>query len=473
MGEFKKKFNNFLKRDWIKKGEGKLSYVQIFGFILITFGVIYFASFLLPSGINNILPTAFKLDDDPTPYGIALAFFTTMLGVAFSFPEMLKGQTKDISTMRIIVFMFANVICMLLLKIGWDKESLEGIELNGYWMGIIAFLFGAKAAQSYFESKLAVLKGTSNKLGMAAVAYSNADIAKLALIQNEQYLKVKFPNILSVSDAVHDLNNLESHIITLYLKDNNTVGIPNFLEVKMPDGSTKTIATEIIKSIGTARIQYSQLNTPIANYGNLIYAGSICCGVKSKTNANFKGVITSAHILTQGNYDDTYNGLLNPSAQTGVSLNNVAVAKWHYKVMNHSQDLAVAQFDANENEDANYMKFENAYYKVEDKDIKPGTMNVTMLSKGSKTTEAFIVDYNVGLDINYDNVQSYKKNLILIGTTNDRDTCRPISAGGDSGSAVYHTKSKKLIGMLLGCNEKFSFVLPIEDTLNSFNLKTI
>ncbi|MFX6311328.1 hypothetical protein ABTF78_19545, partial [Acinetobacter baumannii] len=48
--------------------------------------------------------------------------------------------------MRIIVFMFANVICMLLLKIGWGKDisSLEDIGLNGYWMGVIAFLFGAK-----------------------------------------------------------------------------------------------------------------------------------------------------------------------------------------------------------------------------------------------------------------------------------------------------------------------------------------
>jgi hypothetical protein len=470
---FTQTFNKYLKRDWIQKGEGKLTYIQLFGFVLIAFGIIYFASFLLTTGINNFLPSSFELEEDPTSYGISLAFFTTMLGVAFAFPEMLKGQTKEVSTMRIVVFMFANVICMLLLKIGWDKDSLGDIELDSYWMGVIAFLFGAKATQSYFESKMAVSKGEAIKTGMSSIVYSNAEIAKLALVQNKEYLKVKFPNILTISDAVHDLNNTESHIIALYLKDSNTVGIPDVLEVKMPDGTTKTIATEIIRSLGNAKIQYSQLKTDIANDDNLEYKGSICCGVKSTTNTRFKGVVTSAHIYTNGRFDDNYNGLLNPANQTGISLNDVTSGKWYYKIMNHNQDLAVAKLNTKESEDANYMKFNNAYYKIEDKDIKTSSMNITMLSRGDKKTEAFIVDYNVGLDVNYDNMQSYKRNVILIGTTNKRETCQPISIGGDSGSCVYHTESKKLIGILLGRNEKFSLVLPIEETLNSFNLKTI
>ena len=149
--KFYQRFSNFLKRDLIKQGEGRLTYVQVFGFVLITLGVIYFASFLLPSGIINLLPFL-KLDEHPESSEVSIAFFTTMLGVVFAFPEMLKGQTKEVSTMRIIVFMFANVICMLLLKIGWDKHSLTEVGLDGYWMGVIAFLFGAKATQAYFEN---------------------------------------------------------------------------------------------------------------------------------------------------------------------------------------------------------------------------------------------------------------------------------------------------------------------------------
>jgi hypothetical protein len=79
-----------------------------------------------------------------------------MLGFAFAFPELLRDSTKGLSTMRIVVFMIVNVICILLLKIGWDQPSLKAIGLDQYWMGVIAFVFGAKATQTYFESKLAV-----------------------------------------------------------------------------------------------------------------------------------------------------------------------------------------------------------------------------------------------------------------------------------------------------------------------------
>lgn len=149
---FRKNISTLLHRDLIQRDEGKLTYVQLFGFVLIILGIIYFASFLLPSGFIDFLPTL-KLDDSPETGGVAIAFFTTMLGVAFGFPDMLKGQTGEISTMRIIVFMFSNVLCMLILKIGWNKNSLAEIGFDGYWMGVVAFLFGAKATQSFFESR--------------------------------------------------------------------------------------------------------------------------------------------------------------------------------------------------------------------------------------------------------------------------------------------------------------------------------
>ena len=52
----------------------------------------------------------------------------------------------------------------------------------------------------------------------------------------------KFPNIISVSDAVHDMDQKETHVITIYLEDSDTSGIPDKLEVKMHNGNTKTIA---------------------------------------------------------------------------------------------------------------------------------------------------------------------------------------------------------------------------------------
>lgn len=133
-----------MQRKLIHTKEAKVSYLQIIGFIVILAGLAY----LFTQQMRD------KLDGK----AIAVDFFTIMLGFAFAFPDLLRDSNKGLSTMRIVVFMMINVICILLLKIGWDNKttSLQQIGLDQYWMGVIAFVFGAKATQSYFESKLAV-----------------------------------------------------------------------------------------------------------------------------------------------------------------------------------------------------------------------------------------------------------------------------------------------------------------------------
>ena len=60
--------------------------------------------------------------------------------------------------MRIVVFMITNVICLLLIKIGWETGDLKEIGVDQYWVAIIAFVFGAKATQAFFESKMADIR---------------------------------------------------------------------------------------------------------------------------------------------------------------------------------------------------------------------------------------------------------------------------------------------------------------------------
>jgi len=102
------------------------------------------------------------------------------------------------------------------------------------------------------------------------------------------------------------------------------------------------------------------------------------------------------------------------------------------------------------------------------------------LSRGNKKTEAFILDYNIGFPFRYENGTFYKKDIILIGSVPDRKNSKPVSEKGDSGSCVFiagidkDTKkaSNKMVGILLGANENFTFVLPIQSTLTP-NFKII
>jgi hypothetical protein len=462
---FKTRFSNFLKRDWIQKNEGKLTYVQLFGFLLIACGVVYLASYLLPSGVIHAFP-ALDLDEEPTPNGISIAFFTTMLGVAFAFPGMLRGQTKEISTMRIIVFMFANVICMLLLKIGWNKGSLQEIGLDGYWMGVIAFLFGAKATQSYFENAKSLLPGSKQASGNTESTLSPSEVSRLATIQNRDELLAKHPNIECVSDTLKNGNSA----VTLYVKDDNTDTLPKELSATLKNGSVINVPTEIIAGSGEAKPHIGQATDELSDSNSPNYFGSACCIVESTTNPNFRGIITSGHVFTYGDFIN-YGGVVSQTQSRNGLLNGNPVTKLFFQQMLSDQDLAITEVTDKANLPTDYMSFSKGFYQVSQTDFHTASPNVTIASRQNNIRDAYILDFNVSFEIKYFNTPRYVRNIILIGSTNDRATSSSVSSGGDSGSCVYHKETGKLIGMLLGGNTKFSFVLPLEETLNSFNFK--
>ncbi len=446
---------NIRKRNLIKKNEDKISYMQIIGFGLVASGIIYMTAVRIITHVSS-------------PEGMAISFFIIMLGMAFAFPSLLKGYNKDLSTMRIVVFMMVNVICLLLIKIGWasDIKSLGDIGLNQYWMGVIAFIFGAKAAQSYFESKLAA-PGEKPKTGMAALEYSNADIAKLAVEQNQQYLKVKFPNILSVSDAVHDLNQTESHVIALYLKDDKTIGIPDKLEVKMPDGSVKTIATEVIKTVGPGKIQANQLDRLVTNDNSTF--GSICCMVKLPQNN--EAIVTSGHLFSRSTPFNA-GGFLNSKEKVLLNQNGI-IGNWLFQLITSTEDIALVEL-SHANSDPQCKTFsQKGLRTVSEKDIKTAKPNVTLLSNVSAERDAFLLDFNTTWQVPYKGEAKLKSNIILVGSINDRETSLPVSVEGDSGGCVFHKDSGSLIGIILGRNDKYTWVLPLKETFDFWEFSLI
>jgi len=446
-----KYLNKLKRRKLVSINETSISYLQIFGIFLVFFGII------------SVISAAFI----ESPAGISISFFITMLGFAFVFPSLLEGN-DGLSTMRIVVFMMTNVICMLLLKIGWaaTTESLSDIGLDEWWMGVIAFVFGAKAMQSYFESKMAVTREIP-KAGMAAVQFSNAEIAKLAVEQNKHFLKAKFPNIVSVSDAVHDLSSTESHVVALYLKDNNTVGIPDKLEVKMPGGVIKTIATEIIKGVGTGKIQINQTDE-IRNGESY---GSVCCIIE--TDDGNKKVVTAGHVYSKGD-STNYHGELSLKEQSPAQINKSVIGNWFFQMINSKTDVALSSID-HWQEDSKCISFKNKeHYEVKDSDVAKRT-RVIMISNINrpKEREAFILDYNTEWDVEYDDKTLAKNKIIVIGAKSDRGDSVSVSSKGDSGGCVYEPTTGNLVGLILGGNEKFTWVLSLKEVFEEFNYKLI
>ena len=208
-------------------------------------------------------------------------------------------------------------------------------------------------------------------------------------------------------------------------------------------------------------------NDAIADIASPDDFGSICCAVISERNPAFVGIVTSAHLYTQGNFIDTNNTFLTLPPSNNVILNGLPAGKWLYKQLSGNQDLIVVQLEPGITLDdiQGLKRFNNQYYTVQDTDVS--AKQVTVLSKGGKQTQAWILANNITYPVSYNNGSFDKTNVILIGSTTDRSTSKPVSVYGDSGSAVYINDNgvDKMVGILVGADARFTIVLPIQETL--------
>jgi len=57
------------------------------------------------------------------------------------------------STMRILTLAIVLTFCALMLKTGWDKQTLPSLENQGNWVWLVTAALGGKALQTYTETK--------------------------------------------------------------------------------------------------------------------------------------------------------------------------------------------------------------------------------------------------------------------------------------------------------------------------------
>jgi len=406
---------------------------------------------------------------------LPVLFFLCMLGYVLINPDLLKDQNNSLSTLRIVVFMMTNVICMLMLKVGWAQDSFDKMGINANWVTIIGLLFGAKVAQSYVENHpsaaVSTLMTNTAPDEPAPVVTSDsvtAEIAKLAADQNRASLRDKFSNINSVSDTIsYDESGKAAYVVALYLSDDDAAHIPDTLDADVPGQGVVSVATDIITGVGTPVLQNLQ-DMPISGAAKR-EIGSIGAMVSSDDIDGFRGVLTSGHIQSNGT-SFSLGHICAGTERADVLINGGKVAEWHFQLISTVQDLAIAQLDDTYAVD-DYISF-NDYYHLSSGDIKQTQVNLESKISGSRI--GFIIDYNFPVDMPYNDGKHVAfTNVILIGNSKNPDNSKPVSQDGDSGGAVYVNSDgqNKLVGLILGRDLKFTYVLPVQDTLNAWNFK--
>jgi len=455
---------NIAKRGLIKKNEEKVTYLQIIGFSLIGIGILYMTAFRIIRHFS-------------TPEGMAISFFLIMLGMAFAFPSLLQGGDKEMSTMRIVVFMMVNVICLLLIKTGWGNEikSLKDIGLDQYWMGVIAFIFGAKATQSFFESRTARQKVKDNsppsnpEQDTKSTYIPHQGNAQLAINANKQSLMRAHPGIKELTASYYFDGTMRSPCVDIFIRGKTKDTLPDFLEYKESNGSTIRIKTRVITNYGNAKPHVGRGHF-IANDNTRAFLGTACC-ILEGDDPDHRYLLTCNHVLTAGKFEDSSKP--KQKAVRFFSGNEYdEVGNWEFGRMNELVDAAVIDIEKTERIEPN--DIDSTIYNVTEDDFS--LTEVELKGAFSKTQRAFIIHSDQSVDIDYKNETVTMTGLITISTNLDHFNFNPPTRKGDSGALVYHLNTRQPIGMVVGANTQFSFVIPISVILNAFpdlNLKLL
>ena len=187
-------------------------------------------------------------------------------------------------------------------------------------------------------------------------------------------------------------------------------------------------------------------------------------------NSGKKALISAGHVCS-GLYATNYGGWLNSDQSRNVILNgSTTIGKWKFQQITSSIDVALIEL--NEEADFNQMVSfaDTGLYDISDSSIK---QEVTLNSCISRQRKGFILDFNTTWPVQYTAEIQNKTNIILVGSSPDRDNSKTLSEAGDSGGVVYHSETGKLVGIILGGNKKYTWVLPLTNFINKYEFNFI
>jgi hypothetical protein len=227
----------------------------------------------------------------------------------------------------------------------------------------------------------------------------------------------------------------------------------------------------------TTRKSYRFINPVCFQLANNVYEwgsnvkGAVCCLVQHIEAPDFFCMITAGHLFTDKN-SIIFKHYGNIDKQRTVLCNGKVEGDLAYQTMNPYCDFALIRLNNKPNLDL-WHKFNHQLYH--NNLISPEVCILSNINHGI-VKEAFIVDKNTDVEIPFTNISENNgyvsfSEIMLIGSTPDKDTCKTVSQGGDSGACVFHEKTGRLIGLIMGGNNKYTYVVSIQNILKQLNNK--
>lgn len=370
---------------------------------------------------------------------------------------------------------------------GWDKNIelftewwvlnptlllLTPSEYFGFMLTGFFLTFGSKFFHDLLDTLLEV-KHLKRKLNDSETFQINSvkqfdeymvidyhELARLCLEQNKARIEA-LPNLATYFVGMSCNPAKRKAVIILHSTVAQSAGYPTFLHGRLDSGKMFTVETEVVYNFDTPTIHLNAGDS-INHINHAQSPGTICCNVV-RDNRTF--LLTCGHVMTGGlaaPTQATTNGWINSVALEDTQCADMGygpVGDWCYVLINDEVDIALSLTTETVNPVVNVL--------VPPADYTP-TLDGTEVFVNGKVnkTRAFVRGFmETDLAFQYNGSSHKLRNLILI-SKNKIGNPLTVTQGGDSGAMVYVTKNKIALGMVVGGNRQYTFLMPLSKILS-------
>ena len=293
-------------------------------------------------------------------------------------------------------------------------------------------------------------------------ALSYEEVVHLAIVQHMDELK-KLPGFIDMHVGLSSNPHTPEQIcVVINSRFDMSGDYPAQLKVKLPNGKTEKVNVEVVTGFSIPKAHASA-------------GDSICLGATAYLRGTLGGIIqrnsgtqtlwlTCSHVLTGGDPVDK-GGDLPAEEQQEVqapSEDFTPIGKWCYALLNNRFDIALINPSGYENPGPNDFSTSAIPYNN-------SFIGRTVFINGAvNKAEGFIVGQsNAAIDFDYNSQLHSLVNLIKISRYQYLQ--QSLTIGGDSGAMAYLSDTKEPLGMVVGANEQYTFLIPITDILEQIH----
>jgi hypothetical protein len=284
--------------------------------------------------------------------------------------------------------------------------------------------------------------------------------ARSAIRHNESILKAKYPNIVHLMPAFDQEDHQRIPCVHVCVHDRDHANIPRFLEFPHRNGSTRRVKVQVIPDFGPIQ--------PQAARGDMLFntitpglIGTVGCIVQNTSSQFF--AITCNHVMTGKKFQNAASPGQKADERRGATV--IPLGPWVAGKMNTTIDAAVIGVANSASVMPNGLA-STVTYTVKDADC--GVTRVTLKGAVSLAQTAFVIHKGQSMPVAYSNQQVTLNGLITLSASNIATNFSPVTRDGDSGALVSHADNKQPVGIVLGANGQFTFVMPIDSVISAF-----